>query len=355
MIKVTSFYKFFPIEKSCLTSRREELLKIFQSLNMRGLILIGEEGLNGSLAGKEEDLEKGKREISRLFGKEFFWKDSYCEKWNFKRLSVKIKKEIIKLGAERPIKMRGLEDSKKSQGEGDKPQEDDKPQAENKILKITGGKMVKALGENDRLKKDEKPQAENKTHLSPEKWEAKMKANSQVLDVRNRYEWEIGQFKRAKTLDIDNFQKFPEKLKSLNMDKNKDTLIYCTGGIRCEKAAKLMEEKGFKKVYQLEGGILNYLKSFPNSQFENECFVFDHRTAVDQNLQPSKKYSLCPHCGQPGDLSIICRHCEKPAVICQRCQDQGLSLCSKNCTYHFQAGHACRKKYRPPGPQNSPE
>ena len=93
---------------------------------------------------------------------------------------------------------------------------------------------------------------------------------------------------------MNNFQEFPEKLNALNIDKNKETLIYCTGGIRCEKAAPLMKKKGFAKVYQLEGGILNYLKTFPNSHFEDECFVFDHRAAVDQKLQPSKKTLSLP-------------------------------------------------------------
>ena len=82
-----------------------------------------------------------------------------------------------------------------------------------------------------------------------------------------------------------------------------------------------MKDQGFEKVYQLNGGILNYLKYFPNSKFKKDCFVFDHRVVLDQNLEVSEKYSLCPHCGQPGNLKIICRHCEALAIICLNCKN----------------------------------
>ena len=264
-----------------------------QSLNIKGLIVIGEEGLNATLCGKEELLENCKQHISCLFGKKFFWKDSYCEKWSFKRLSVKIKKEIINIGKTYPL------------------------------LKTKN------------------------QYLSPKEWEEKLKNKVQVLDLRNTYEVEIGRFKEAQDLNIESFQELPKKLENLKIDKNKETLIYCTGGIRCEKAIEIMKDKGFKQVYQLEGGILNYLKEYPHSHFEKECFVFDHRVALDQKLQASKKYSLCPHCGQPGNLNILCKHCEKPAVVCKLCRDQSFhyETCSKNCAYHFKSGHKCRKKY----------
>ena len=290
MIKVTSFYKFFPIEKNRLKNYRRELLEKAKNSNIRGLALIAEEGINATFCGKEKDLENYKNKISGLFGEKFFWKDSHCEKWNFKLLSIKIKKEIINTG------------------------------------------------------KDYLLLEANNSSLSPQKWEEKLKNQAQVLDIRNNYEVELGRFKGAKDLNMDTFQELSDKLEGLDMDKSKETLIYCTGGIRCEKAIEIMKNKGFQKVYQLKGGILNYLKKFPHSYFEKECFVFDHRVAVDQNLQATKKYSLCPHCGQPGDLHIVCKHCKKPAVICRYCQNQltHFKTCSKNCAYHFEKGHKCR-------------
>ena len=296
MLKVTSFYKFFSIKKKQLEECRKELLKTARSLNIRGLVLIGEEGLNVTLCGKEKQLEDCKKYINHLFKESFFWKDSYCEKWNFKRLSVKIKKEIINAGTN----------------------------------------CAWPKGKNG--------------HLSPKEWEHKLKSKVQILDVRNTYEVEIGWFQGSKNLNINSFQDFSKKLGNFNMDKNKETLIYCTGGIRCEKAIEIMKSTGFKTVYQLEGGILNYLKEFPDSHFKQECFVFDHRVALDQNLQASKKYALCPHCGQAADLHISCKYCGQSRVICKHCKKKSFhyETCSKNCAYHFQSGHIYRKKHTKP-------
>ncbi len=293
MIKVTSFYKFFPIKKSCLKALQKELVEKASSLNIRGLVLIAEEGLNATLCGPEEPLEVLKKHIVQLFEVPFFWKDSYCERWNFKRLSVKVKKEIVKWGEADTVPFKG-----------------------------------------------------SISHLSPKNWEEKLKAQPYVLDVRNVYEVEIGKFQRAEDLQLNSFQEFPQKLDRLShWDKNKETLIYCTGGIRCEKAIGFMQQKGFKSVYQLQGGILNYLREKPRSQFKGECFVFDHRVALNQDLQEEKNYSLCPHCGGPGRIKISCGYCGGPAVVCP-CSDRFFyrKTCSKNCAYHFRLGHKCRKK-----------
>ena len=266
---------------------------------MRGLILIGTEGINATVAGLPDPLEQYKKTISHLFPKEkFFYKDSCSEAWNFKRLSVKIKPEIVSVG---------------------------KP----KLL----------------LKKE--TDGESGASLSPEEWDREMENQAQILDVRNNYETSIGKFQKAKKMGLNRFNEFPEKIKKTSLDKNKKTLIYCTGGIRCEKALEIMKDQGFKEVYQLKGGILNYLREKPLSFFEGECFVFDHRAAVDQNLNPSRQFSLCPHCGQPGNVKTDCAHCEKPFTACQSCLDKGPhnKTCSKNCAYHFKARHRCRKKY----------
>ena len=294
MFKVSSFYKFFPIKKEELKKQQLNIIHSCKQLKIKGLVLISEEGLNTSFCGRENSMEQFKKELSALFKQNFIWKDSYSPVLAFKRLSVKIKKEIINIGQECQAS------------------------------------------------------SENNGHLSPQEWEEKLKNSAQILDVRNKYEVELGRFQGAKDLDIDTFQEFAKKLDKLTINKEKDTLIYCTGGIRCEKAIELMKDKGFQKVYQLDGGILNYLKEFPNSHFEDECFVFDHRVSLNQNLEMGKKYSLCPHCGQPGDLAISCQHCEKPCVICKKCQKKSVhyETCSKNCSYHFKQGHVCRKKYK---------
>ena len=170
-------------------------------------------------------------------------------------------------------------------------------------------------------------------NLEPEEWETMLnEKENTILDVRNDYEVELGHFKKAKTLHIKEFREFPHKLKELKLPKEKKTLIYCTGGIRCEKALMEMHHQGFKEVYLLKGGILHYLKKLPDKSFYGECFVFDHRVAVDQHGQTTKRYKLCPHCGQAADQEIKCTHCSKPAKICKNCfnkRQKHLITCTK--------------------------
>ncbi len=158
-----------------------------------------------------------------------------------------------------------------------------------------------------------------------------------MLDTRNRYETEIGQFKGAVIPPIDTFREFPAYLQQSQFDKSKPFLIYCTGGIRCEKAALEMKRQGFDKVYQLDGGILRYFETSQAKAWEGECFVFDYRVAVDKQLQPTSNYKFCPHCGQPGKEHIACTRCDTPAQVCHHClaREAARASCSKNCAYHL--------------------
>ena len=291
MIKVTTFYKFFPIVKKDLSVFRRILWEKGEG-KIRGLLRLAAEGVNGTLCGPSSDLESYKRVLDSVFpDKDFFYKDSFCDEWNFRRLSVKIKKEIVTIGRKLPVPP----DSGKA--------------------------------------------------LEPEEWEQEFLQNPQVLDVRNTYEVELGKFKQARHLNLQHFRDFPQKLKQSGLNKKKKTLIYCTGGIRCEKALKVMQEEGFRDVFQLHGGVLNYLKSRPDSSFEKECFVFDHRVTLNQQLTPGSQYRLCPHCGQPGDKVILCAHCRKGSVVCRLCLKKApeMKTCSKNCAYHLEAGHRFKK------------
>ena len=188
---------------------------------------------------------------------------------------------------------------------------------------------------------DIRPQIQRGRHLSPEEWDRMMKLDDTiVVDTRNGYETKIGKFQNAVDFNIDEFTDFPDKIKGPQWNRDKNYLIYCTGGIRCEKAIHSMEEMGFKNVYQLDGGILNYLKEKPEGAYNGECFVFDSRVAVDKNLAPSKQYSLCPHCGDVSELDIECLKCETPAKICKPCSEKAKAqkhyqTCSKNCSYHY--------------------
>lgn len=287
-MKVTSFYKFFPIPKKDLESLRQTLKKEGEK-KIKGLLLLATEGINGTLTGTPCHLENYKQFLNSLFQrKDFFFKDFSCDDWSFRRFSVKVKEEIVTMNYSSPL------------------------------------------------------MPECYSHLEPSNWEKQLKKDPQILDVRNTYEVELGKFKGSRQLNIQHFKDFPRKLKENQfLNKNKETFIYCTGGIRCEKAIQIMEKQGFQKVFQLKGGILNYLKNHPHSLFEKECFVFDHRVALDQSLNPSKQYKLCPHCGQPGNQIVACAYCGTKKTVCHLCLEKApyFKTCSKNCAYHFKAGH----------------
>ncbi|MBS2035399.1 hypothetical protein JST97_10445 [bacterium] len=138
-------------------------------------------------------------------------------------------------------------------------------------------------------------------HLTPREWHEMMQRPDVLLiDVRNDYEVRLGTFRGALDPKTRSFTEFAEYVAALDVPKDQPILTFCTGGIRCEKAAPYMVEQGFSQVYQLDGGILHYMEQYPDGLFEGECFVFDERVALDRNLQPTVRYRRCPQCGQPG-------------------------------------------------------
>ncbi|MBU27999.1 MAG: hypothetical protein CMD30_01380 [Flavobacteriales bacterium] len=121
-----------------------------------------------------------------------------------------------------------------------------------------------------------------------------------LIDLRNTYEISIGKFKNSLNPDTNSFREFPKKIKTLNLDKDKKIAMYCTGGIRCEKASSMMIKDGFKNVHHLKGGILNYFEKMnkDESLYDGECFVFDDRVAVKQDLSEGS-YDMCHGCRMP--------------------------------------------------------
>ncbi len=147
------------------------------------------------------------------------------------------------------------------------------------------------------------------THLSPAEWSQRaLQANTRVIDTRNWYETRLGRFSGSLDLKIKDFSQFPQAIEAQKLPKDTTVLLYCTGGIRCEKAVPILKEMGFKDVYQLEGGILNHFETLKGTQFEGECFVFDKRVAVDRDLAPSVQFKLCYACGNPHHVSVSCDH-----------------------------------------------
>ncbi|MEK7499723.1 MAG: rhodanese-like domain-containing protein [Patescibacteria group bacterium] len=275
MYAMTQWYVFQALSKEQMLAVQKTLQDIGKTQIMIGLILVAHEGCNGTVAGSEEAIQAIETYLTEQFGELFF------QHWNsdikpFKRFKVDIRNEIVAL--------------KKSA-----------------IPTSTG-------------------------HLSPTDFHAMIhREDVTVLDTRNWYETNIGTFKNAVIPNTAKFQEFPKFVAESNIPKDKPVAMFCTSGIRCEKAAEEMRQQGYKNVYQLDGGITNYLREFPEGAWQGECFVYDHRAAVDSHLNPSKRYSLCRWCGNPGDVKTTCKECSSPCIACEACLQQNPPICSKEC------------------------
>ncbi len=161
----------------------------------------------------------------------------------------------------------------------------------------------------------------NSNHVEPSKWNDLIKnKNTLVLDSRKPFEYKVGTFKRSINPDVDNFREFPKFLTKLKKDK--PIAMFCTGGIRCEKASVFLEQKGFKNVYQLKGGILNYLKNKKEkSLWKGECFVFDNRISVLHGLKVGN-FSMCSGCRTPISLKDKKSKKFEEGVSCPNCYDK---------------------------------
>lgn len=284
-LTVYTSYQFLKIPAETLPSVKARIEDAGALMNIEGLILISEEGINFTYAGLPEDIEKFTAELRSIIGAApFDAKYSSCEKPPFKRLKVDIRREIVTFDG-------SLYYGNEAPG----------------------------------------------THLSPAEWHKTLQSEDVlIVDVRNKYETAIGMFRGAVDPETQHFSEFVDFIKKWEVPRDKKILTYCTGGVRCEKAVAAMQREGYSQVYQLQGGILNYLKEFPEGEFKGECFVFDHRVSVDGRLNPSTRYSLCPHCGNPGETPVECSECGGHTIICENCaKTDDLRSCSKNCAHHI--------------------
>ena len=162
--------------------------------------------------------------------------------------------------------------------------------------------------------------------IHPKNWNKIIKSNSTVLiDVRNKFEIKIGKFKNAINPYTNSFRDFPEFVKNSKIDRNSKIAMYCTGGIRCEKASAYLKNKGYKNIFQLEGGIIEYLKynleSKKKSMWNGECFVFDNRVALNRSLKKGK-YIQCFGCRRPLTKKDVKSHAYKRGVHCPHCVNE---------------------------------
>ena len=240
-----TFYKCISISNP--STLRQRIKKQAANLQIIGTIMLTEEGINSTISSvSQENLNKMITLLEKRFGKIKFRK-SFSENKPFKRLKVKVRKEIVPSGT------------------------------------------------NVSLKK------KSSNYVKPENWDNFISQDSVItIDVRNNYEVEVGTFRNSISPETKNFREFNKFIEnSINNFENKKLAIFCTGGIRCEKASALFNEKGFDDVYQLEGGILNYFKkSKDKKNFDGECFVFDDRVTVDKSLKPGD-FIQCFACRRP--------------------------------------------------------
>jgi UPF0176 protein len=282
---ISSFYKFTPLTTEKLHSVKETLLPLGRELNIEGLILLSPEGYNATVAGSEAAIRSFVIRFREMVDSDgVILKESFSELRPFRRLKVDIRPEIITFHGKGAVS------------------------------------------------------ADSSTFLSPSEWHRVITEEPDIvlIDTRNFYEVGVGKFKNAVDPSLQHFTDFPDYVRQAEIPKEKKILLYCTGGIRCEKAVLEMQSQGYENVFQLHGGILKYLEEFPDGAFEGECFVFDHRVTVDRQLRPAGTHRFCPHCGNPAPTKISCDNCEKEAFVCIECQKlSGGRSCSKNCRYHL--------------------
>lgn len=277
MLKVILFYKYTNIEDP--TKFKEEHLKFCNDLGLKGRILVATEGINGSVCGTSEQISKYEENLSsdqRFSGIEF--KEESCLMHPFGKMKIKIKNELVRFEQHVDWKDAG-------------------------------------------------------TNLSPTEFvEMAKQDDSIILDARNDYESRVGKFKGAIIPDIQTFREFPKVLTKLKGMENKKILMYCTGGIRCEKASAYLKKNGFNQVYQLHGGILTFGKEIKDDLWEGKCFVFDKRLLSDMN-DKEKPTTYCDLCSTPCDLYKNCRNiiCDKLTAVCLQCEKDFGGCCSKEC------------------------
>ncbi|AWV35019.1 MULTISPECIES: oxygen-dependent tRNA uridine(34) hydroxylase TrhO [Paenibacillus] len=279
------YYKFVKVPDAELFA--QEHLAYCKELNVKGRILISDEGINGTLSGTVAQTEQYMKDLraNPLFS-DIVFKIDEADGHAFKKIFVRYKKELVTFRVEDELD----------------------PNV------ITG------------------------KHLAPKDFYEMMQRDDVViLDGRTGYEFDLGHFRGSIRPEVDSFKEFPDWIRENMSDlKDKPILTYCTGGIRCEKLSGFMMKEGFGQVYQLDGGIVTYGKD-PEVQgqlFDGKCYVFDERISVQINhTDEDIVVGRCHHCGQPADQFINCANdaCHLQHICCEDCETQHSGHCSDEC------------------------
>jgi UPF0176 protein len=283
-IHILLFYKYVEIED--FESFRDSHLADCKDLGLKGRILVAREGINGSVAGTKEKTEAYKKLIrSDERFNDLVFKEDLASEIPFKKMQIKVKKNIVGFGEGVDLSKTGTRLTPK----------------EFLDLYDSGGNV-----------KDE---------------------NTIIVDGRNGYEAKVGRFKGAICPEIEEFNEFDKVAEQLADKKDKKIVMYCTGGIRCEKATAHLKEKGFKDVSQLHGGILTFGKEFPDTVWEGKCMVFDKRLLSRINSEDKDEKMFCEHCEKECEFYKDCRYplCNRFCFICNDCDEKYAGACSVEC------------------------
>tara|TARA_B110000014_G_scaffold262246_1_gene255799 strand:+ start:997 stop:1890 length:894 start_codon:yes stop_codon:yes gene_type:complete len=267
MKKILSFYEFNSFDLSQVKENQKKLSIECKKLDIIGTIILAEEGINGTISGDEENIDFINVFLSKI-GYKANIKTSFSKKNPFKRLKVKIQNEIVTFNQ--------------------------------------FGKFASNTGD----------------FIEPEEWDDFIQSGDvKIVDVRNFYETVIGNFPNSLDPQTETFTEFKDFVDTeLIKSKQKKIAMYCTGGIRCEKASSYMKDIGFENVFQLKGGIINYLntKDKHNGVWEGECFVFDERVSLDYGCEVGN-FELCHGCRNPIDESDKKSIYFEEGVSCPNC------------------------------------
>lgn len=276
-IIVSSFYKYVDLENP--EKFQKEHQEFCTNLGIKGKILVAEEGINGTVSGTKKQIEKYEKEIlnNKVF-EDIKFKRTKTNEHPFGKTIVRLRKEIVTSRFDVNTK---------------------------KVGKYISPSELKRMYDN--------------------------KEDFVIIDARNNYESKIGKFKNAITPKIETFREFPKIIRGLKQYKTKKVIMYCTGGVRCEKASALLIKEGFWDVSQLKDGILNYTEQYPNTYFEGRCFVFDNRLSIGS--ENTKDISLCEKCHTPCGEYTNCKNkkCDKLFICCNKCRKQFKNTCSGKC------------------------
>ena len=267
--KVISFYEFINLNK--IEQLKFELNDFLKRKKAKGTILIATEGVNGTISIKKDHSLKFKNFINKILNKKIFFKVQNHFEHVFLRLKIKIKPEIIRMG-----------------------------------------------------QKNIHPNLNTGLHVDSDEWDKLITDKQTILiDTRNNYESKIGTFKGSILVNSSNFTEFPKWVKKNEKKiKNKKVAMFCTGGVRCEKASSYLKKNGFKNVFQLEGGIISYFQQTKNKSknWIGECFVFDERVSITENLSKGN-YDQCFACRTPINEKDKNSKMFKKGISCPNCYE----------------------------------